>query len=197
MTAVTMCATPLAPPVPRLLPMAPTRLALTRGGTGADRLDGAWWPRSRDLGRELPALISALDMRFGRIDRVTVNRSQWPDLPRRITVAGHTIDLGWFSAGRTRCEVCVLSNTAGRWDLLVVPPECAFGESEMLMAAAGCLDRPAADAWIATAATDWMSAVEKRATQAMWESEGGAGLGIRAPAGLTGSPMGVPGLGRW
>jgi hypothetical protein len=36
-------------------------------------LDGAWWPRSRDLHAELPALAAVLDPLWGRITRITVN----------------------------------------------------------------------------------------------------------------------------
>src|SRR5690242_8738126 len=39
---------------------------LTRDGT----LDGAWWPHSTDLQRELPALIRILQDRLGPILRV-------------------------------------------------------------------------------------------------------------------------------
>ncbi|GAA1912938.1 DUF5994 family protein [Streptantibioticus ferralitis] len=91
----------------------------------------------------------------------------WPDPPRRITVAGQAVDVGWFPAGRDRCEVCVPSNGAGRWGLLVVPREREFGEPEMLMAAAGSVDRPAADAWIAAATADWMSGGEQCAREAL------------------------------
>ncbi|MFI8454319.1 DUF5994 family protein [Kitasatospora sp. NPDC085464] len=34
------------------------RLSLTPGGVRPGRLDGAWWPRSRDLLLELPALAA-------------------------------------------------------------------------------------------------------------------------------------------
>src|SRR5439155_16889727 len=44
----------------QLRPEAPT--------TG--HVDGAWWPRSRDLAAELPALLAALAARLGRVHRV-------------------------------------------------------------------------------------------------------------------------------
>ena len=50
------------------------RLALARPGSARALLDGAWWPYSRDLTAELPGLIEALDARWDRITRVTVNR---------------------------------------------------------------------------------------------------------------------------
>jgi hypothetical protein len=44
---------------PPLNPGLPARLALLPPGTGLHRIDGAWWPRSHDLGRELPGLLAA------------------------------------------------------------------------------------------------------------------------------------------
>lgn len=49
----------------------------------------------------------------------------------RIAIAGRMIDLGWLPAGRGRCQIRVVSNSTGRWDLLVVPHECEFGEFDM------------------------------------------------------------------
>ncbi|MFI2077818.1 MULTISPECIES: DUF5994 family protein [Streptomyces] len=43
----------------------PLRLALASSDTLGALLEGAWWPRSRDLAAELPALTAVLDP-FGR-----------------------------------------------------------------------------------------------------------------------------------
>ncbi|MFJ9549577.1 DUF5994 family protein, partial [Streptomyces erythrochromogenes] len=47
--------------------LRPARLSLTPKTTLAGLLDGAWWPYSRDLEIELPALAAALDETWGRI----------------------------------------------------------------------------------------------------------------------------------
>lgn len=154
--------------------MARARLWLLPGGTRTERLrlDGAWWPRSRDLPRELPPLIAAADVRFGPVERITVNTSLWPEPPHRIAVSGRTIPVGRFPAGKDTVEVCVLSNSAGRWDLLVVPPECAFAEADMpLPAIRDALGHPAAEPWLA-----WAEAglpAHEAAQEAVWDSEGG------------------------
>lgn len=57
-------------------PGRPVRLSLTLKTTLAGRLDGAWWPCTRDLTAELPPLAAALDEPWGRITRVTVNPSR-------------------------------------------------------------------------------------------------------------------------
>src|SRR5947207_1114018 len=55
------------------VPSLPARLSLTPAGSRPGLLDGAWWPRSRDLSRKFPALTDVLDARWGRITRITVN----------------------------------------------------------------------------------------------------------------------------
>ncbi|MBZ4319386.1 DUF5994 family protein [Streptomyces huiliensis] len=160
------------------VPPPPARLSLTPGAAPC-LLDGAWWPRSRDLGRELPALLERLERRWGRIARVTVQPAFWSALPREVPVAAHAVRVGRFAAGRDRYKLLLLS-PAGRWDLLIVPPETGPAAAGRLLSAAslpgGLLtagelmddERAAAD-------VDRPGAGEES-----WESEGGA---PPAPAG--------------
>lgn len=62
---------------------SPLRLALASTDTPGALLDGAWWPRSRDLAAELPALTAVLDPLWGRITHVTVTPTLWPVIPRK------------------------------------------------------------------------------------------------------------------
>lgn len=156
MAATTACAT-----LSQFLSAAEPRLYLTPAGSRPDRLDGAWWPHSRDITRELPGLIAAVELQFGRIDRITLNGSLWPELPHRIAVAGRSIDVGWFTTGQPGVEVCVLSNDAGRWDLLLVPPESEAGAAEISLALGPRpLDRAAAEAWLTRTAAEQAAAAE-------------------------------------
>ncbi|MHA6764960.1 DUF5994 family protein [Streptacidiphilus sp. PAMC 29251] len=100
------------------------------------RLDGAWWPRSRDMAAELPALVTRLDQTWGRITRVTVHEGAWPELPAKVPVGVHVVRLGWFGPEQEPGDLCLLSYKVGRWDLLVVPPECEPARAALLMAAA-------------------------------------------------------------
>lgn len=120
--------TPLAPPLP-------ARLSLTPETTRSGQLDGAWWPRSRDLMAELPALVAALEARWGRVTRVTVNPTRWPVVPQKVPVTGHTVHVGWFIE-QDPDKLILLSYTIGRWDLLVIPPKTPPGAAARLMAAA-------------------------------------------------------------
>lgn len=133
-------------PTPRAVPFRSptTRIALKPVGPTPSRippdrgaaLDGAWWPRSRDLARELAALADVLDPLWGRITRIAVNPLQWPVIPRRIMVNGHVVKVDWFTSPFEQHKILLLSYTAGRWDLLVIPPETEPAAAARLMAAA-------------------------------------------------------------
>ena len=130
MTTVSTLSKAVAGPAPAL------RLSLKPETRIKGRLDGAWWPRSRDMALELPALVTELDRVWGRITRVTVHESVWPDLPARVPVGVHVVRLGWFGPEQERDDLCLLSFKTGRWDLLVIPPECDPACAARLMAAA-------------------------------------------------------------
>ncbi|MEU2334748.1 DUF5994 family protein [Streptomyces sp. NPDC006654] len=115
---------------------SPLRLVLAPLGTAPALIDGAWWPRSRSLTAELPALIEVLDPLWGRITRVTVNPTFWPVIPRKVPVQGHVVHVGWFEAEQDPHKLLLLSYTVGRWDLLVIPPETEPAIAARLMAAA-------------------------------------------------------------
>ncbi|WP_043194584.1 DUF5994 family protein [Streptomyces sp. NRRL F-2664] len=112
------------------------RLTLTPKTALAGLLDGAWWPRSRDLAAELPSLADALDARFGRITRLTASPTCWLEVPPRISVAdGRAVQLGWFTEQDSDTMI-LFSYAVGRCDLLVIPPETEAAAAQRLMAAA-------------------------------------------------------------
>jgi Family of unknown function (DUF5994) len=95
------------------------RLEETQGRRGV--LDGAWWPRSRDVLAELPQVITALTQRFGTIPRIGLNAPEWDAAPRRITTDGRLTKLGWFNR---RDHLMFVSGGSGDYHiLLVVPPD--------------------------------------------------------------------------
>ncbi|MEU4872074.1 DUF5994 family protein [Streptomyces sp. NPDC021608] len=120
----------------------PARLALKTDGPSRGLLDGAWWPRSRDLLRELPALTDALDPVWGRITRIAVNPEHWPVIPRKVPVNGHVVKVGWFTSEIDPHKLLLLSYGSGRWDLLVIPPETGARSAARLLAAASDYDGP-------------------------------------------------------
>jgi hypothetical protein len=107
-------------------------------------VDGAWWPRSRDLGAELPALAEVLAVRLGRIERVAYALSAWDSTPRRFEVEGHRVRLEGFTY-QDKNIIHVTGSDRGRISLLVIPPEMAdpAGHDAMMTAGhRGNADRP-------------------------------------------------------
>ncbi|MFC7305910.1 DUF5994 family protein [Streptomyces monticola] len=155
----------------------PVRVALKPPGPPSGLLDGAWWPRSRDLTRELPALTDLLDPLWGRITRATVNPTHWPIVPRKVPVNGHVVKVGWFRAEQDAHQILLLSYHVGRWDLLIIPPETDATTAARLMAAA-CDPRttPTGSALIAAYTDRNPTILDEDASgrAAAWESDGGA-----------------------
>ncbi|MGP3983997.1 DUF5994 family protein [Streptomyces sp. KR80] len=170
----------------------PVRLSLTPVDVGPGLLDGAWWPYSRDLARELPALVDVLDRRWGRITRIAVNPAFWPVIPRKVPVAGHVVHVGWFAPEQDPHKLLLLSYTTGRWDLLVIPPESGEAAAARLMAAA-IEPRGRLTASSLMADEEALSAAEnERGREAEWESEGGPAPSDPAnPAGLASPVQGM------
>ncbi len=89
-------------------------------------LDGAWWPRSRSLADELPALVVELHKRGSRVSRVLFNPGTWDSFEqRKLAADGRVIRVGWFRTMDP--HVLTLTSAAGmdRLDLLIVPPATA------------------------------------------------------------------------
>ncbi|SOD85319.1 DUF5994 family protein [Streptomyces sp. Ag109_G2-15] len=169
----------LTPTVEERTPSSlPPRLVLAPADTAPALIDGAWWPRSRDLKAQLPALIEVLDPLWGRITRVTVNPAFWPVIPRKVPVHGHVVHVGWFEAEQDPHELLLLSYTVGRWDLLVIPPETAPATAARLMATATDPSRSLTATGLIHEAERFRTAAEAAADsdslrEAVWDSEGG------------------------
>ncbi|MFF7602603.1 DUF5994 family protein [Streptomyces mirabilis] len=157
----------------------PLRLQLAPPGTASALIDGAWWPRSRDLTAELPALTAVLDPLWGRITHVTVNPTFWPVIPRKVPVQGHVVKVGWFKAEQDPHKLLLLSYTAGRWDLLVIPPETDAVTAARLMTTATDPARSLTASGLIQEADLFRIAAEAEAAawdsarETVWDSEGG------------------------
>ncbi|MGW0841265.1 DUF5994 family protein [Streptomyces sp. NPDC002787] len=164
------------------------RLSLAPVGLAPALLDGAWWPRSRDLATELLSLTAVLDPLWGRITRVTVNPVHWPVVPRKVPVAGHVVKVGWFRSEQDPHELLLLSYHVGRWNLLVIPPQTPDASAARLMAAASDpLGTSTASRLMEEEEVRLRTVVETdRAGEAVWDSEGGREAG--APAVRPGIP---------
>ncbi|MGW0802401.1 DUF5994 family protein [Nonomuraea sp. NPDC002799] len=90
---------------------------LTRDGT----LDGAWWPHSSDLRRELPALIGLLEGRLGPILRVRLDLTTWQDVPAHLLIDGRFLRVSGLTT--TSHTIRVIRGNQDGYLLLVIPPE--------------------------------------------------------------------------
>ncbi|MDT9691061.1 DUF5994 family protein [Streptomyces sp. P9(2023)] len=157
-----------------IAPPHSARLALTPTTTLAGQLDGAWWPYSRDLAAELPPLVDAMEGRFGRITRVTVNPARWPVVPHKVPVTGHTVHVGWFSE-QDPDKMILLSYTVGRCDLLVIPPETEPAAAARLMAAAAIPGSVlTAGVLMSDEAATGRRMRDARNSEDAWETDGGS-----------------------
>lgn len=108
---------------------SPVRLALAaRLGSP---LDGAWWPHTASVARELPELIDALSARLGEIITISVNWSSLegsPDLdalkrPNAVDHAGAIIHQ----------RLMVVTGAQASANLLVVPCRTSSGLAVMVL----------------------------------------------------------------
>jgi hypothetical protein len=153
----------------RLKPKAPTTTGF---------VDGGWWPRTRNLTAELPALAEVLSVRLGRVTRVAFAIPAWDPAPRRITVDGAVVRLEGFRSQDK--HVLYLTGTDGqRISLLVIPPEAgeSAGHQAMMTAASRTGgDRPGEILAVTGAAPDVSIPLPRKASDAAlerWGTDGG------------------------
>lgn len=94
------------------------RLETTESRTGV--LDGAWWPRSRHIGTELPALVGALTRHIGPITRIGLDAEAWEELPTRLVIEDRVVRIDSYPVGDD--TVLITRGDRDCFSLLVVPP---------------------------------------------------------------------------
>jgi hypothetical protein len=128
---------------PRTTVLAPPRqalrLTLKPKAPVTGYVDGAWWPRSRDLAAELPPLLAVLATRLGPVHRVSYNITAWEAAPRRLEVGGRQVRLGGFHVQDAHA-VDVIGPSGSRLTLLVVPPHTDQATAHHIMMAASRRD---------------------------------------------------------
>jgi Family of unknown function (DUF5994) len=112
------------------------RLRLKPKAPQSGLVDGAWWPWSNDLTRELPDLLAVLSVRLGPVSRVLYHLGEWATAPAKVDIGGRAVRLDGY--GRQPSDTLeVLGLNRSRVTLLVVPantdPDIAHS---ILMAAA-------------------------------------------------------------
>jgi len=117
---------------------APRLTLKPESATVSGYVDGGWWPRSRDLGAELPALLSRLADRLGPVERVSYHLGDWDVADKSIRSGRGLVRLSGFrsQAGGT---IDVLGHRQ-RITLLVVPSDASAQTGDRTLATAGRRD---------------------------------------------------------
>jgi hypothetical protein len=148
----------------RLKPKAPT--------TG--HVDGAWWPHSDDLARELPDLLAVLSVRLGGVDRVLYKLTEWETPPKRISVGGRPVRLDGYRRQPTS-TLEVLGTGDARVLLLVIPPHTDPDIAhETMMTAAAPSNASSVDGLLAITPQDREVREQAAVTEQAWKSGAGA-----------------------
>jgi hypothetical protein len=115
------------------------RLRLKPKAPVSGYVDGAWWPHSDDLMKELPDLLAVLSVRLGAIDRVIYRLSDWATAPAKLATGGRRVRLDGYRIQpvNTLEVIGVHRNTIL---LLVVPPHTDSDHAHSTLMAAAAPD---------------------------------------------------------
>lgn len=115
---------------------APIRLTLA--STLGDDLDGAWWPYSPSIARELPELIEALRKPLGDVIDIAVSWSALEGVPDLDSLSRRGID-GVPGLQARDQRVMTVTGDRARANLLVVPCRTSNALAVMVMRQAATL----------------------------------------------------------
>lgn len=122
-------------PSPRLVPSrGPLRLRMAEH-PGRNRLDGGWWPRSRDLEVELADLVDHFPAELGRIVRALFSAADWEPAPGGTPGAGRQVQVGFLPRDDTHLTQ-VTTSDGSVLHVLVVPPGFSDDQGEEALLAA-------------------------------------------------------------
>lgn len=144
------------------------RLSLAPFPPGSGMLDGAWWPRTREIDREVAELVDQFPPAAGRIGRVLFSRPDWSTHPHHIRAARGFVKTGSFPSDDTHVVLLKLA-TGSQLKVLVVPPDTTDPDARGLMAAAVAQDNR-------RSGPELLGAVARRGPEesgARWSDDGG------------------------
>ncbi|MFC7341994.1 DUF5994 family protein [Saccharopolyspora griseoalba] len=155
------------------------RLSMKPAAAAQHRIDGGWWPRSRNPESEFPELAAALRPLIGEINRVSYHLGMWETAPRKLVFRGRAMHLEGFRSMDPH-TVAVVSPTRARLTLLVVPPDAPAEVARAAMASAARDSSSSTEEMLATARPVIPAPRSTEpAQEERWETDGGH---TRAPA---------------
>ena len=134
-----------------------------------DRVDGSWWPRSRDLPREAAELVDHFPTSHGRISRLLFSRPDWDEASkdgrgvRSIRAARGMVKVGSFPSDDTHLMILTMGS-GRRLKLLVIPSDTPEAEAEARLSASR-----------RTAGTPSSDVSEGTSDRARWDDESPGG----------------------
>jgi Family of unknown function (DUF5994) len=134
---------PALTPTPN--PSSEARISLRQPVTEAGYIDAAWWPRSRDLAAELPALFDALWTAYRDVDRVSYNLPFWEPTPRRMHIDERVVHVRGYHIQDPLVLTVFDPAEDEHIDILVVRPEADADFAERVLRLAGgvgSIERP-------------------------------------------------------
>jgi len=148
----------------------PVRFTLASSlGSG---VDGAWWPHTAALARELPDLIDALSQPLGQIVDIAVNWSPLEGVPDLDVLNPRGVSALPGQESR-RYRVMELTGTQARANLLVVP--CTTSRAVALLLLRHAADLPILSSHRLTAAFQTADAIVRSARSQLTPSAAPAG----------------------
>lgn len=130
------------------------------------RLNGAWWPRSKDLGAELVFLVAGLPAALGRLVQAVYSPADWEGAPRRVVGETGPVEVTSSAGGESHLVALTLSSC--KLNLLVVPPDTPMDQATEAMRVAASLENQASAGDILRAATR----KDQGATPGEWHDSG-------------------------
>jgi hypothetical protein len=150
------------------------RLRLKPADRSGGLVQGAWWPRSDQLFKELPSLLAALAPRVGSVDRVIYDETRWAPQALRMEFRGRNIILEGSTTTSTN-TLSVIGKGFGRLVLLIVPP---YTNPTRAYAAVMTASKPdnvsTPDELLGVGRREAQDRRLAQLTQQRWESDGGA-----------------------
>jgi len=118
-----------------------TRLALCERDATRAAVDGAWWPKSVNLGNELPDLLAVFGLWIGAVHRVVYDPSAWAPAPQRIIRAGEMVSLNPYRL--IFSDTIYMKGTHSRDAVLIVlPPSSPDEEARRLLSEVSASTQP-------------------------------------------------------
>jgi hypothetical protein len=145
---------------------------------GQDRLDGGWWPQSRDLSVEFADLVDHFPPASGRIVRAGYSPPNWDTPARRIAVAGGYVKVGSFPRDDTHLIRLTTSDRTVLYVLVVPPPGMTQEQGEGALRAAAspgnATDAASLLEAVTTSYTTLLDSTPEGDPKGHWDDDGGS-----------------------